>query len=160
MSSVFHIASGQGQYFLPCMLLWDHSQLTFELIEGSGESRAWMAWWSLKHEIWVITVPCRGQGVIIQISEEKKRDGTPVIINDDKMCYNQVKSTLFHFLTEFKHIGPFLKSRSFRPFWLLADILAVSVSWPQIRGTALPFTGLSDRFDCWPTFWLFPLVGH
>ena len=44
----------------------------------------------------------------------KKRDnGTPVIINDDKTCYNQVKSTLFHFLTEFKHIGPFLKSRSF-----------------------------------------------
>ena len=109
-----------------------------------------------------ITVPCRGQGVIIQISEGKKRQRHT---SDNKwrqnvLLYNQVKSTLFHFLTEFKHIGPFLKSRSFRPFWLLADILAVSVSWPQIRGTALPFIGLSDRFDCWPTFWLFRLVGH
>ena len=66
-------------------------------------------------------------------------NGTPVITNDDKTRYDQLKSTLFHFLTEFKRIEPFWGSWSFRPFWPLATILAVSVGWPQIRGRSLAF---------------------
>ena len=110
----------------PRMLLWDHSQPTFRLIEGSegrGGSGAWTAWWSLKREIWIIT-PRRGRMIT------KWDNGTPVIINDDKTRYNQLKSTLFHFLTEFKRIEPFLGSWSF------------------------------SRFDRWPPFWPFRLVGH
>ena len=83
-------------------------------------------------EIWIITTR---RGWMIT----KWDNGTPVITNDDKTRYNQLKSTLFHFLTEFKRIEPFWGSWSFRPFCPLATILAVWVSWPQIRGRSLAF---------------------
>ena len=119
----------------PSVLLWDHSQLTFRLIggsEGQGESRAWMVRWSLKCKIWIIT-PHSGR-----LTKQWDK-GTPLIINDDKTYYNQVKSTLFHFLTEFKHTGPFFGSQSFRAFWPLASIWAILISWRQIFGWSLPF---------------------
>ena len=59
-----------------------------------------------------------------------------MILNDDKTSNNQVKSALFHFLTEFKQIGKCLGSRS----------INIKIS--------------SCRFDRWPPFWPFRLVGH
>ena len=129
------------------MLLLEHSQPTFRLIEGSEGRGEWTAWWSLKREIWIIT-PRRGRMIT------KWDNGTPMITNDDKTRYNQWKSTLFHFLTEFKHIEPFWGSWSFRPFWPLATILGVLVSWPQIRGRSLVFYSAPSCLTAPPTEWL------
>ena len=112
------------------MLLWDHSQPTFRMIEGSegrGESGAWTAWWSLKREILIITPR----------NKMRQRHSS-----DNKWWQNTLQSIKVYSLSFSNRIQThraIFGKLVFQPFWPLAAILAVSVSWPQIRGRSLAF---------------------